>query len=74
MVPCQTALQVNLMRFSSVFQLPVVPQQPAAPAREAASAEHTAEPPAAPAPGEDLPDDLDARVRLIGEWQLGEGY
>jgi len=33
-----------------------------------------AEQPAAAAPGLDLPEDLDARVRLIGEWQLGEGY
>jgi hypothetical protein len=22
---------------------------------------------------QELPEDLDARVRLIGEWQLGEG-
>jgi hypothetical protein len=65
------------MRFSSVFQLPAVPQAPAAPRREAAPADDAAEtpaPPAASAPGQDLPDDLDARVRLIGEWQLGEGY
>jgi len=68
------------MRFSSVFQLPAVPQTPAAPVREAAPAENTPETPAQPAapllaaPGPDLPEDLDARVRLIGEWQLGEGY
>ncbi|MEJ8836496.1 hypothetical protein [Ramlibacter sp. AN1133] len=62
------------MRFSSVFQLPAVPQQPAAPAREAAPADKAIEQAATPAPGQELPDDLDARVRLIGEWQLGEGY
>ena len=61
------------MRFSSVFHLPAVPQQPAA--GEAAVAEDEAAPQSAPAevvPGEGLPEDLDARVRLIGEWQLGE--
>ena len=64
------------MRFSSVFQLPAVPQHPAAPVREAAPAEDANEASAVtPAgPAQDLPDDLDARVRLIGEWQLGEGY
>lgn len=62
------------MRFSAVFQLPVVPQQPAAPAREpVARAEAVAEPGLPPAPAE-LPDDLDARVRLVGEWQLGDAY
>ncbi|HET8748717.1 MAG TPA: hypothetical protein VFM98_24190 [Ramlibacter sp.] len=61
------------MRFSSVFQLPAVPQQPAAPVREAAPAEIVGKEPAPePAPGDGLPDDLDARVRLIGEWQFGE--
>jgi hypothetical protein len=68
-------LQVNLMRFSSVFQLPAVPQQHAQPVHAAASAKREiVEKPAAAAPGHDLPEDLDARVRLIGEWQLGEGY
>jgi hypothetical protein len=62
------------MRFSSVFQLPAVPQQPAAPVRDAAPLAKTNEPPAQAMPELDLPDDLDARVRLIGEWQLGEGY
>jgi hypothetical protein len=62
------------MRFSSVFQLPAVPQQPAAPVREAAAADKAAQEPAARVPAQDLPDDLDERVRLIGEWQLGEGY
>jgi hypothetical protein len=60
------------MRFSSIFQLPAVPPQPAAAddaARPAAAQQQPLE--AQPAP--DLPDDLDARVRLVGEWQLGEG-
>jgi hypothetical protein len=73
-VPCHTGWQVNLMRFSSVFQLPVVPRDSAA-AAEPARAE-TAAPEQSPpvlTPSE-LPEDLDARVRLIGEWQLGEGY
>jgi len=68
------------MRFSSVFQLPAVPQTDAARVRETAPAENAPETPAQPAApvrsasGQDLPEDLDARVRLIGEWQLGEGY
>ena len=62
------------MRFSSVFHLPAVPQQLAAPVREVATAEKIGEPPAHSLPAQELPDDLDARVRLIGEWQLGEGY
>ncbi|HEX2547295.1 MAG TPA: hypothetical protein VHL79_20600 [Ramlibacter sp.] len=57
------------MRFSSIFQLPITPREAAgeaAPRRDAPAE-------AAPAPLEqDLPDDLDARVRLVGEWQLGE--
>lgn len=70
-VPCQTDLQVNLMRFSSVFQPPAVPQPVTLPRRAAQADE---EPPAATrtVPGQDLPEDLDERVRLIGEWQLGE--
>jgi hypothetical protein len=63
------------MRFSSVFQLPAVPQHPAAaPVRELAPVEKITDPAVQSTPGEGLPDDLDARVRLIGEWQLGEGY
>jgi hypothetical protein len=56
------------VRFSSVFQQPVpVPSpRPAEALREVSP-----ELPAAPAA--ELPDELDARVRLIGEWQLGEG-
>ena len=72
------------MRFSSVFQFPLpLPRGvhagevariatdaalvPVVPAVAAA--------PAAAGPSRwphDLPEDLDARVRLVGEWQLGE--
>ena len=65
------------MRFSSIFQLPS--------AQRAAEAQHALTEPvpaeflpsdAAPlvplVASEPPPDDLDQRVRLIGEWQLGE--
>lgn len=59
------------MRFSALFQHPV-PRLPAeaAPPRveQAAPADAAALPAALP---EDL--DLDARVRMVGEWQLLEG-
>ena len=61
-----TGLQVKPMRFSSLFQSPT----PAPEARRDEPAREAPHPPGAPA--QDLPDDLDARVRLIGEWQLGE--
>ena len=63
--------QVNPMRFSSIFHLPLaqpLAAQPAVPAR----VEAPENPATQPAPIE-LPEDLDQRVRLIGEWQLGEG-
>ncbi|HVE52845.1 MAG TPA: hypothetical protein VNB23_05635 [Ramlibacter sp.] len=60
------------MRFSSIFQLPAVPAQPAQ-VDAGSRAPLAPEQPLAAGPGVDLPDDLDARVRLIGEWQLGEG-
>ena len=54
------------MRFPSL--LPPATSQPQArreePQREA--------PKPLAAPAADLPEDLDARVRLVGEWQLGE--
>lgn len=59
------------MRFSSVFQPPAAAPR-AAPVRVAVPVEAAAQAPAAEAPPQELPDDLDARVRLIGEWQLGE--
>lgn len=57
------------MRFSSAFQnsRPPQPKRSAEP-RATEEASRTPAP-----PPQDLPDDLDARVRLIGEWQLGEG-
>jgi hypothetical protein len=57
------------MRFSAVFQRPR--PQPAAreePVRAEAAPPAPAVVPVPPV----LPDDLDARVRLVGEWQLGE--
>ena len=62
------AEQVNLMRFSTAIHS----DKPGAePRRDEAPREMKPQPLAAPA--QDLPDDLDARVRLVGEWQLGEG-
>lgn len=61
------------MRFSSIFQ----PNPPAPRKPQVDAAAH--EEPVQPAPASvsataaDLPDDLDARVRLVGEWQLLEG-
>jgi hypothetical protein len=68
------------MRFSAAFTLPlplvVRTAQPDAPGRADAAAPLTDASIPVRAAGEtlrpDLPDDLDARVRLIGEWQLGE--
>jgi hypothetical protein len=71
------------MRFSAVFQLPLsLPRAAQLAERGQADAPRT-EPPtpaaptaAAPEPSRwphDLPEDLDARVRLVGEWQFGEG-
>jgi hypothetical protein len=63
------------MRFSSVFHLPLASRLAAdgpAPLRaEEARAPALAVPPATAVA--DLPEDLDQRVRMIGEWQLGEG-
>lgn len=64
---CLHCSQVQLMRFSSIFQpsaqsLPLPPEDP--------HAEETPQPATLPAP--ELPDDLDARVRLVGEWQVFE--
>ena len=61
------------MRFSSIFQLPAVPVQPAVATEGVAAARTDAqEPPVAVRALPELPEDLDARVRLVGEWQLGE--
>ncbi|NML48523.1 hypothetical protein HHL11_32565 [Ramlibacter sp. G-1-2-2] len=56
------------MRFSSVFQLPL-PQRLAAEAPAPVRADET---PVPPVLIPELPEDLDQRVRLVGEWQLGE--
>lgn len=56
------------MRFSAIFQHSV-PQQPAG--EEPLRAESPSDRPQ-PAALPELPDDLDARVRLVGEWQLFE--
>lgn len=61
---------VNLMRFSSIFQLPSNQRavEPAAQARvDDAGAVAVPAPPV-----RDLPEALDERVRLVGEWQLGD--
>ena len=59
------------MRFSSIFQFPLSQPMVAQP-REAATVETQPQSPM-PAVTPELPDDLDQRVRMIGEWQLGEG-
>lgn len=64
---CQTGWQVIPMRFSSIFQPASQPQE----VRREEPLPDVPQPQAAPA--QDLPDDLDARVRLVGEWQLLEG-
>lgn len=66
---CLDCRQVNDMRFSSVFQL----QQPQRLAPEAPAAMRVleTEPAAMLPPAAEPPDDLDQRVRLVGEWQLG---
>ena len=76
---CLDWLQVNLMRFSAIFQLPL-PLPRAAQDGEPAAVEPASVVPVAAARAAaessrwpaDLPEDLDARVRLVGEWQLGE--
>lgn len=60
------------MRFSSIFQIASVPTQPALPAEGIAAPAAQVEQDATPLVAPELPDDLDARVRLVGEWQLGE--
>ncbi len=59
------------MRFSSIFQSSSKPRPEAAREHPRPEGEDA---PGITAPQQDLPEDLgDARVRLIGEWQLGEG-
>lgn len=59
------------MRFSTVFQLPAASRLPSVAAAPAPAA-RVLETPGAEPPRE-LPEPLDERVRLVGEWQLGEG-
>jgi hypothetical protein len=66
------------MRFSAVFHMPLVPLA-SRPALQRPAPVRVGEPAApvmpalqAPPPAE-LPEDLDQRVRMVGEWQLGEG-
>jgi hypothetical protein len=61
-----TGSQVNPMRFSFVFQ----PKPPASEQAQQEPRQQSAE--AGAVAVDELPDELDARVRLIGEWQLGE--
>jgi hypothetical protein len=69
---------VNFMRFSSVFPSRLPQRQAARQERAVRGGPHVPVAPVAPAVVEsaalpqDPPDDLDERVRLIGEWQLGE--
>lgn len=60
-----TAWKVQPMRFSSIFQ--------PTPQPELRGEEPALETPQPAVTSPDLPDDLDARVRLVGEWQLFEG-
>lgn len=55
------------MRFSSIFQ---PSEQPPQLPPEDPHAGETSQPATLPSP--ELPDDLDARVRLVGEWQVFE--
>ena len=54
------------MRFSNIFQN----SKPSASERREDKPRDNPQP--AIPPAKDLPEDLDARVRLVGEWQLGE--
>ncbi|HSV79164.1 MAG TPA: hypothetical protein VLK85_08150 [Ramlibacter sp.] len=64
------------MRFSAAFYLPLLTPAPAhEPALPRADVVPT--PPEPPQPSgqapADPPEDLDDRVRMVGEWQIGEG-
>jgi hypothetical protein len=67
---CHTALKVDLMHFFSFFRLARSRAvQAEAPGRVVPS---PAETKVTAAPPKEVPDDLDARVRLLGEWQVSE--
>lgn len=62
------------MRFSSIFQLPLPrPRAVQAPQPMDEEARSALLPGAGPRQQAVLPEALDERVRLVGEWQLGEG-
>lgn len=61
------------MRFSSIFSLPFAPPPVRTPRPQPEAAPEPARRAAVPLLAEpQQPDDLDQRVRLVGEWQLGE--
>jgi hypothetical protein len=72
MFTCLDWQQVNPMRFSALFQS--IERQPQVTPRVEAHVELPAieVPPTREPVAPELPEDLDARVRLVGEWQLGE--
>ena len=64
------------MRFSTAIAAQLPPQADSERARALLDAMEVAPRPSAtahaPWPADAPPDDLDQRVRLVGEWQLGE--
>jgi hypothetical protein len=58
------------VRFSNLFQQPA-PAAALAPEPVEEARVQLRQP--EPLPAAALPEELDARVRLVGEWQLGEG-
>jgi len=65
---CLHCSQVNFMRFSSIFRRQ---PKPGAPRPEETLPRENPQP-ATSLPPPELPEDLDARVRLLGEWQVSE--
>ncbi len=70
---------VSIMRFSSAFPSRIPQRQVARQERAVRGGPHVAAVPVAPVVAEPVavatqepPDDLDQRVRLIGEWQMGD--
>ncbi|MGV3569215.1 MAG: hypothetical protein ACO1PB_01355 [Ramlibacter sp.] len=61
------------VRFSSIFQMPLTPRAAAVPQAPARVEEPLVPIAVAAAPPDsELPEALDERVRLVGEWQLGD--
>jgi hypothetical protein len=65
---CLHCRQVKSMRFSSIFQRQPRPRE----ARKEETSARQNPRPTTSAPPRELPEDLDARVRLLGEWQVSE--